>query len=85
MCYKRDKYWDKINEILSASPFEACNGEIDDLTIKNEKLINSSLHQLMKQGKINEKNYHMLRTTGLRLIGADFEINSKHARAALEL
>ncbi|XP_075241736.1 uncharacterized protein LOC142336708 [Convolutriloba macropyga] len=48
------------------------NRESDDLTIKTEKLINSSLHQLMKQEKISEKIYHRLRTTGsqpVRLYG----------------
>ena len=61
---KQKTYSDKLNEILSSSQFEPHNGESDDLTIRTEKLINSSLHQLMKQGKISEKIYHRLRTTG---------------------
>ena len=55
---------DKLNEILSSSQFEPRNGESDDLIIKTEKPINSSLHQLMKQGKTSEKIYQRLRTTG---------------------
>ena len=47
-------YSDQLNEILSASQFEAPNVEIDDLTIKTKKLIYSKLHHLLKQGKINE-------------------------------
>ncbi|XP_075257722.1 uncharacterized protein LOC142349793 [Convolutriloba macropyga] len=63
---KQTTYWDKLNEIPSSSQFERRNGENDDLTIRTEKLMNSSLHQLMKQGKICEKIYHRLRTTGLQ-------------------
>ena len=55
---------DKLNEILGASQVEACNGENVDLTIKKEKLIKSNWHQLMKHGKISEKIYHGLRTSG---------------------
>ena len=54
----------KLNEILSSSQFQPRNGESDDLTIRTEKQVNSSLHQLMKQGKISEKIHHRLRTTG---------------------
>ena len=61
---KQTTYSDKLNEILSSSQFEPRNGESDDLTTRTEKLINSRLHQLMKQGKIKEKIYHRLRTTG---------------------
>ena len=63
---KQTTYSDKLNEILSSSQFEPRNGESDDVTIRTEKLINSSLHQLMKQGTISEKIYHRLRTTGLQ-------------------
>ena len=62
----KQTYSDKLNEILSSSQFEPPNGESDDLTLRTEKLINSSLHQLMKQGNISEKIYHRLRTTGLQ-------------------
>ena len=64
---KRTTYSNKLNEVLSANQFEARNEETDDQTIKTEKLINNSLHQLMKQGKISEKIYHRLRTTGQAL------------------
>ena len=47
---KQTTYSDKLNEILSSSQFEPRNGESDDLTIITEKLRNSSLHQLIKQG-----------------------------------
>ena len=63
---KQITYSDKLNEILSSSQFEPRNGESDDSTIRTEKLINSSLHQLMKQGEISEKIYHRLRATGLQ-------------------
>ena len=39
---KESNYSDKLIEILSASQFEARNGESDDLIIKTEKLINQS-------------------------------------------
>ena len=61
---KAKTYLDQLNEILSASQFEARNGESGDLTTKTENLIHCTLHQLMKQGKISEKIYHRLRTTG---------------------
>ena len=63
---KQTTYSDKLNEILSTSQFEPRNEESDDLTIRTEKLINSSLHQLMKQKEISEKIYHKPRTTGSR-------------------
>ena len=47
---------DKRNEISSSGQFEARNGESDDLTIKTEILISSSLLHLMKQVKIRKKN-----------------------------
>ena len=61
---KQTTYSDKLNQILSSGQFEPRNGESDDLTIRTEKLINSSLHQLMKRGEISEKIYHRLRRTG---------------------
>ena len=61
---KQITYSDKLTEILSSNQFEPRNGESDDSTIRTEKLINSSLHQLMKQGEISEKIYHRFRTTG---------------------
>ena len=61
---KQTTYLEKLNEILGSSQFEPRKGESDEITIRTEKLINSSLHQLMKQGEISEKIYHMLRTSG---------------------
>ena len=63
---KNTIYSDKLREILNASQFEARNGKSDDLTTKTEKLINNSLHQLMKQGTISEKIDHRLKMTGLQ-------------------
>ena len=48
-------YSDQLNEILSTSQFESRSVQIDDLTIKTEKVINVNLHHLLKQRKINEK------------------------------
>ena len=45
---KQTTYSDKLNGILSANQFENCNAESDDLIKKTKKLINSSLHQIMK-------------------------------------
>ena len=61
---KQTTYLDELNEIVSASQFAARNGGNDDLTIKTEKLTNSSLHQKMKQKMTNKKIYHRLSTTG---------------------
>ena len=63
---KQTTYLDKLNEILSASQFEAHNEKSDDLTIKTEKLTKSSLHQILKQGKISEEIFHRFRTAGLQ-------------------
>ena len=37
----------ELNEIICAVQFETCKGESDDLTIKSEKLIIISLHNLL--------------------------------------
>ena len=44
--------------------FQKINGAKDEIVIKNEKQINNSLQQLMKQGKISDKIYQRLRSTG---------------------
>ena len=74
---KQTTYSDKLNEILSSSHFEPRNGQSDDITIKTEKLINSSLHEIMKQGKISEKIHDRLRTTGLQPAGL-YELAKVH-------
>ena len=61
---KQTTYSDKLNEILGSSQFETRNGKSDDLTVRTQKPINSSLHKLMKQENVSEKIYHRLRTTG---------------------
>ena len=48
---KETAYSKKRKEIHNASQFEARNGENDDLTVKTEKQINSSLHQIKKRQK----------------------------------
>ena len=44
--------------------FQQINEAKDDIVIKNEKQINNSLQQLMKQGKIGDKIDQRLRSTG---------------------
>ena len=61
---KQTTFSDKLNEILSSIQFELRNEKRDDLTINTEKLIYSSLHQLVNHRKISKKNYHRLSTTG---------------------
>ena len=48
---KQTTHSDKLNEILVASQFEARNRESDARAIKMEKLINSGLLELLKQGR----------------------------------
>ena len=61
---KLTTYPEKLNENIGSNQFVAPIGESDDLTMRAEKLMNRSLHQLKKQRKINEKIYHRLRKTG---------------------
>ena len=63
---KQATYSDKLKEILSSSQFDPRNGESKDITMNSEKLVNIFLHHLMKQGQINGKIYHRLRTNGLQ-------------------
>ena len=60
---KETTFADKLNEIIAASRFEIHNGKSDDLTVKSEKVIKSSLRQLIKQEIISEKTSHRLKTT----------------------
>ena len=57
--------------------------------IKNEKQINNSLQQLMKQGKISDKIYQRLRSTGsqpARLYGlAKVHKKDSHLRPVLSI
>ena len=55
--------------MLNSDQFQKINGAKDDIVIKNEKQIDNSLQQLMKQGKINDKIYQRLRSTGLQSAG----------------
>ena len=48
---------------MNSDQFQKINGGKDDIKIKNEKQIQNSLQQLMKQGKISDKIYQRLRST----------------------
>ena len=61
---KKSTYSKKHDEVLNSDQFQKIDGANDELVIKNEKQINNSLQQLMKQGKINDKIYQRLRSTG---------------------
>ena len=63
---KKSTYREKLDEVLNSDQFEKIDGakDKDELVIKNEKQINNSLQQLMKQGKISDKIYQRLRSTG---------------------
>ena len=61
---KKSTYREKLDEVLNSDQFQKKNGAEDELVIKNEKQINNSLQQLMKQGKIRNKIYQRLRSTG---------------------
>ena len=69
---KKSTYSEKLDEVLNSNRSQKINGPKDDIVIKNEKQINNSLQQLMKQGKISDKIYQRLRSTGsqpVRLYG----------------
>ena len=61
---KKSTYMEKLDEVLNSDQFQKINKAKDDIMIKNEKQINNSLQQLMKQGKISDKIYQRLRSTG---------------------
>ena len=52
---KKSTYMEKLDEVLNSDQFQIINGAKDDIVIKNEKQINNSLQQLMKQGKLVTK------------------------------
>ena len=54
----------KLDEVLNSNQFQKINGAKDNIVIENEKQISNSLQQLMKQGKISDKNCQRLRSTG---------------------
>ena len=61
---KKSTYREKFDEVLNSEQFQKINGAKDEIVIKNEKHIINSLQQLTKQGKINDKIYQRLRSTG---------------------
>ena len=61
---KKSRYREKHDEMLNSDQFQKINGAKDGIVIKNEKQINKSLQQLMEQGKISDKIYQRLRSTG---------------------
>ena len=60
---KKSTYMEKFDEVLTSDQFQQINGEKDDIVITNEKQINNSLQQLMKQGKSSDKIYQRFRST----------------------
>ena len=54
----------KFDEVLNSDQFQTIHGPKDDIVIKDEKQIKNSLQQLMKQGKISDKIYQRLWSTG---------------------
>ena len=52
---KKSTYMEKFDEVLTSDQFQQINGAKDDIVITNEKQINNSLQQLMKQGKVVTK------------------------------
>ena len=61
---KKSSYREKLGELLNSDQFQKIDGPKDELVIKNEKQVNNSLQQLMKQGEISDKIYQRLRSTG---------------------
>ena len=61
---KKSTYREKLDDVLNSDQFQKINAAKDEIVIKNEKQINNSLQQLMKQGKISDKIYQGLRSTG---------------------
>ena len=60
---KKSTYREKPDVLLNADQFQKINEAKDETVIKNEKQINISPQQLMKQGKIIYKIYNRLRST----------------------
>ena len=54
---KKSTFMEKLDEVLNSDQFQKINGAKDDIVIKNEKQINNSLQQLMKQGEISDNIY----------------------------
>ena len=52
----------KLNETMNASHFLSQMAESDNLTIKTNKRINTSLQQLVTLAKLKEKTFQRLRT-----------------------
>ena len=62
-CVMKSTYREKLDEVLISDQFQKINGAKDEIVIKNEKKIHNSLQQLMKQEKISDKIYQILRST----------------------
>ena len=61
---KKSTYMEKLDEVLNSDQFQKITGAKDEIVIKNEKEINNSRQQLMKQRKSSDKIYQRLRSTG---------------------
>ena len=61
---KKSTYREKLNDVPNSDHFQKISWAKEEILIKNEKQLNNSLQQLMKQGKISDKIYQRLRSTG---------------------
>ena len=52
---KKSTYREKLDEVMNSDQFQKIEVAKDEIVIKNEKQINNSLQNLMKQGKISDK------------------------------
>ena len=57
---KRSTYREKLKVILNSDKFKKITEEKDEFAIKNEKQVNSSRRQLMKQRNNSDKMYERL-------------------------
>ena len=86
---RKSAYRKKLDEVLNSDRFQKIIGAKDDILNKNEKQLNNSMQQLMKQGKISDKIYQRLRSTGsqpARLYGlAKVHKRSTHLQPVLSI
>ena len=60
---KRSTYREELNVILNSDKFKKITEEKDEFAIKNEKQVNNSRRQLMKQRNNSDKMYERLGST----------------------
>ena len=61
---KNSTYRETLDDVLNSDQFQKINGAKDEIVIKNEKQINKSLQQFMKQEKISIEIFQILNSTG---------------------